>query len=67
MFLLVFVPQCLVVDKSIEPKDGNVVIAAINGEITVKGLSVVDSKMTLTADKPNYHDVKFGDFDESII
>ena len=60
-------PNVLMVDKSIEPKDGNVVIAAINGEITVKRLSVVDSKMTLTADKPNYHDVKFGDFDESII
>ena len=57
----------LMVDRSIEPKVGKVVIAAINGEMTVKRLSVVDSQMTLTADKPNYPDVKFGDFDESII
>ena len=57
----------LVVDKSIEPKAGKVVIAAINGEMTVKRLSVVDSQMTLTADNLNYHDMKVSDFDESII
>ena len=57
----------LVVDKSIEPKVGKVVIAAINGEMTVKRLSVVDGQMTLTADNPYYSDVKIGDFDESMI
>ena len=57
----------LMLDKSIEPKVGKVVIAAINGEMTVKRLSVVDSQMPLTADKPNYPDIKFGDFDESTI
>ena len=55
------------VDKSIEPKVGKVVIAAINGEMTVKRLSVVDSQMTLTADNLNYPDMKVSDFDESII
>ena len=40
----------LMVDRSIEPKVGKVVIAAINGEMTVKRLSVVDGQMTLTAD-----------------
>ena len=57
----------LMVDKSIEPKAGKIVIAAINGEMTVKSLSVVDGQMTLTADNPNYPDVKVGDFDESMI
>ena len=57
----------LMVDKSIEPKVGRVVIAAINGEMTVKCLSVVDGQMTLTADNPNYPDVKVSDFDESMI
>ena len=55
------------VDKSIEPKAGKVVIAAINGEMTVKRLSIVDGQMTLTADKPNYLDVKVNDFDKSMI
>ena len=57
----------LVVDKSIESKVGKVVIAAINGEMTVKRLSADDGQMTLTADNPNYLDVKVSEFDESII
>ena len=57
----------LMVDKSIEPKVGKVVIAAINGEMTVKRLSVIDGQMTLTADNPYYSDVKVGDFDGSVI
>ena len=57
----------LMVDKSIEPKVGKVVIAAINGEMTVKRMSVVDGQMTLTADNPYYSDMKVGDFDESMI
>ena len=57
----------LMVDRSIEPKVGKVVIAAINGEMTVKRLSVIDGQMTLTADNPYYSDVKVGDFDGSVI
>ena len=57
----------LMVDKSIEPKIGKVVIAAINGEMTVKRLSVIDGQMTLTTDNPYYSDVKVGGFDESVI
>ena len=43
------------------------VIDAINGEMTVKRLSVIYGQMTLTTDNPNYPDVKVGDFDESMI
>ena len=57
----------LMVYKSMEPKVAKVVVAAINGEMTVKLLSVVDGQMTLTADNPNYPDVKVSEFDESII
>ena len=57
----------LMVDRSIEPKVGKVIFAAINGEMTLKRLSEVDGQMTLTAVNPNYPDVKAGDFDESII
>ena len=57
----------LMVDRSTEPKVGKMVIAAINGEMAVKRLSVVDGQKTLTADNPNFPDVKVGDFDESMI
>ena len=51
----------LVVDKSIQPKVGKVVIAAINCEMTVKWLSEVDSQLTLTADNQNCLDLKVDD------
>ena len=57
----------LMVDKSIEPKVGKVVIAAIKSEMTVKHFSEVDGQMALTADNPNYPEVKVGDFDKSMI
>ena len=57
----------LMVDKSIEPKVGKVVIAAINCEMTVKRLSEVDGQLTLTADNPNNPDLMVGDCDVSMI
>ena len=57
----------LMVDKSIEPKVGKVVIAAINCEMTVKRLSEVDGQLTLPADNPKYPDLKVVDCDGSMI
>ena len=57
----------LMVDKSIETKVGKVVIAAISCEMTVKRLSEVDGQSTLTADNPNYPDLKVGDCEVSMI
>ena len=37
----------LVVDRSLTPKDGNIVIAAINGELNVKKLQLKNHKATL--------------------
>ena len=57
----------LMVDKSIEPKINSVVIAAVNGEMTVKRLTEVNGKLTLSADNPKYPTVNVEDFDESMI
>lgn len=43
----------LVVDRSLEPKHGNVIIAVLNGELTVKRLSSKDG-FKLVADNPEY-------------
>ena len=48
----------LMVENSIEPKVGKMLIAAINSEMRLKRLSKVDGQMTLTAEKPNYPDVR---------
>ena len=57
----------LMVDKSIEPKINSVVIATVNGEMTVKRLTEVNGNLTLTADNPKYPSVNVEDFDESMI
>ena len=44
----------LVVDRSLEPRDKNVVIAVINGELTVKRIRIRKNKITLVAENSNY-------------
>lgn len=52
----------LVVDRSIEPIDGKVVIAAINSELTVKRLiKTSDDRWILKAENPDYPDIPLTD------
>lgn len=44
----------LVVDRSLEPVHGKIIIAAINGELTVKRLVKTDTSCRLMAENPNY-------------
>ena len=44
----------LVVDRSIEPRDKSVVIAAVNGELTVKRIRIRSNKVTLVAENDAY-------------
>ena len=44
----------LVVDRSIEPRDKSVVIAAVNGELTVKRIRIRRNKVTLVAENDAY-------------
>ncbi len=44
----------LVVDRAIDPADGKVVIAAVNGELTVKRLSLKDGEVWLQPENPRY-------------
>lgn len=44
----------LVVDRSIEPKDKNVVIAVVNGDFTVKRIRMRKGKISLEAENKNY-------------
>ncbi|MBM3468012.1 MAG: translesion error-prone DNA polymerase V autoproteolytic subunit [Alphaproteobacteria bacterium] len=44
----------LVVDRSIEPKHGDIVIAALNGELTVKRLHSKGKEVALLAENPEY-------------
>ena len=55
----------LVVDKSIEPKNGHIVIAAINGELTCKILDV--KHQMLRAANPSYPSISLNDGDDLLI
>src|SRR5690625_7819131 len=47
----------LIVDRSIEPRDGHVVIAVVDGEMTVKRLRVTPTGVVLQAENTEYPDV----------
>ncbi len=47
----------LVVDRSITPTVGKIVICALNGELTVKRLKSIGKEMVLGAENPAYSDI----------
>jgi DNA polymerase V len=55
----------LVVDKSLTPKNGSVVIAAINGELTCKILDI--EHRLLRAANPSYPSIALGDDTDLLI
>ena len=44
----------LIVDRSLEPKDKSVIIAVLNGELTVKRIRMKHRKITLEPENHNY-------------
>lgn len=48
----------LVVDRSIEPADGKIVIAAVEGYLTVKRLRIQQNKMILLPENPKYSPIE---------
>lgn len=47
----------LVVDRSLEPVVGKIVICALNGELTVKRLKSIGREIVLGAENPHYPDI----------
>jgi DNA polymerase V len=47
----------LVVDRSLEPLVGKVVICALNGELTVKRLKSIGNEIVLGAENPAYANI----------
>jgi DNA polymerase V len=52
----------LVVDRALEPRHGSVVIAAVNGELTVKQLIIERGKHCFRAANSNYPDLHVTEF-----
>ena len=58
----IFSGDVLVVDRSVEPKDGMIVVAAVNGELVVKQLSIArgSSQLTLVSANADYAPIVVG-------
>lgn len=48
----------LVVDRSLEPQSGKIVVAVVNGEFTVKRLKSVEGVVFLEAENPRYPPIR---------
>lgn len=57
----------LVVDRSLEPAHGAIVIAAVDGELTVKRLSLTKGKIFLVAENPDYPPIEVKEGQEMMI
>jgi len=52
----------LIVDKSRHPEDGQIVLAVINGDYTVKRLKLKDSKLFLLPENPTFAPLEIDQF-----
>lgn len=57
----------LVVDRSLEPRHDDIVIAAVDGELTVKRLHRRNGQVKLVADNPDYADILLADGNELMV
>jgi DNA polymerase V len=51
----------LVVDRALEPRSGTIVIAVVNGELTVKRLQVDSEGIRLMPENPDYAPIEIGE------
>jgi len=55
------------VDRALEPRHGDVVVAAVNGEFTLKRLKKDGHKAWLVAENPNYEPIALHEADDAAI
>lgn len=63
----IFEDDILVVDRSVTPKSGKIVIAALDGELTVKRLDIRNDGTYLLPENPDYPDIKVSEGSEMVI
>lgn len=57
----------LVVEKKLQPEDGDIVVSYLNGEFTLKRLEHKDGKYFLIPSNPKYHPIEVSPDDELIV
>lgn len=60
----IFPGDILVVDRSLTPSDGRIVIVALDGELTVKRLKITVNRVVLLPDNPDYAPIEVRELQE---
>jgi DNA polymerase V len=63
----IFNGDILVVDRSVQPTDGRIVVAAVFGELVVKRLKKYPTKAELVSENENYKPIAITDVDDVYI
>lgn len=63
----IFSGDVLVIDRSKDAKDGLIVVAAVNGELVVKRLSIEGSVHSLVSENDEYEPIVVGEDEECFI
>ncbi len=57
----------LIVDRSIEPRHGHVIVAILDGELTVKRLHLTGGGVILRAENPRYPDIRVAGLSDLVV
>ena len=57
----------IIVDRAVTPAEGRVVVAVVNGELTIKRLKFVEGSPVLAAENPHFKDITFKEGEELMI
>jgi DNA polymerase V len=57
----------ILVDRSIDPEPGHVVVAILDGELTLKRLAARRGQLALCAENPAYPDILVSEWSETLI
>lgn len=63
----IFDGDILVVDRSIEPQDGMIVVAAVYGEMVVKKLSKTGTTLSLVSENNDYKPIEINGMEECFV
>jgi DNA polymerase V len=63
----IFSGDFLLIDRSVDPVHGKIVIAAVDGALTVKRLCITQDKMILKAENKDYPDIEVKLSDQAVI
>lgn len=60
----IFSDDVLVIDRSVQPTHGCIVVAAVYGEMVVKRLALTDNTLTLVSENPDYAPIVVSDSED---